>query len=132
MSMTDPIADLLTRVRNALMIKRQSVRAPYSKIKAGVLETLLREGFIKGYETVEDGPKKDLLIYLKYADNGMKVLSVLKRVSKPGCRTYSGSEDIKPVMNGIGISIVTTPKGVLSDKECRQQKVGGEVICEVW
>ena len=125
MSMQDPLADLFTRVRNALLIKRQTVRAPFSNIKAEVLEALKREGFIKNHEVLKDGNKRDLLIYLKYADNGTPVLNSLKRVSRPGCRVYASHQEIKPVMNGVGISIVTTPKGVLSDKECRKNNVGG-------
>lgn len=132
MSMQDPIADLLTRVRNALQIKRDHVRVPFSKIKIQIIETLKREGFIKNYEEVAEGNKKDIIVYLKFAPNGASVIGRLQRISKPGCRIYSKVNEIKPVLNGIGISVVTTPNGVLSDRECRAQKVGGEILCEVW
>lgn len=132
MSVSDPIADLLTRVRNAIMVHRASVMAPYSKLKNNVLDVLKREGYIKNFEVVEDGNKKNIIVYLKYADNGSPVISELHRISKPGCRIYSSVDDIKPVLNGIGVSIVTTAQGVLSDRECREKKVGGEVLCEVW
>jgi small subunit ribosomal protein S8 len=132
MSISDPIADLLTRVRNAIMVHRASVMAPYSKLKNNVLEVLKREGYIKNFEVVEEGNKKNIIVYLKYADNGSPVISELHRISKPGCRIYSNVDEIKPILNGIGVSIVTTPQGVLSDRECREKKVGGEVLCEVW
>lgn len=132
MSMSDPIADLLTRMRNCIMIKNQVVRIPFSKLKAQVLEVLKREGFIRNFEVVVENNKKDILVYLKFAVNGSSVINSLERISKPGCRIYNKADDVKPILNGLGISVVTTNKGVLSDRECRQQKVGGEVICEIW
>ncbi len=132
MSMTDPIADLLTRVRNALRVKKDTVRMPYSNLKKNLLEALQREGYIKGYEVTADGNKKDIVVFLKYSVSGLSVINELRRVSKSGCRIYEKLKDIKPVFNGIGISVVSTPKGVLSDRECREQIVGGEVLCEIW
>jgi small subunit ribosomal protein S8 len=130
--MTDPISDLLTRMRNALQIDRDIVRIPFSKLKVHLLDVLKKEGFIKNHEVVADGNKKDILVHLKYADNGSSVINTLKRISKPGCRDYRHADEIKPVLNGLGIYVITTNKGVLSDRECREQKVGGEVLCEVW
>lgn len=132
MSMSDPISDLLTRIRNAIQIDRDSVRIPFSKLKVNMLDVFKKEGYIRNYEVVSEGNKRDILVYIKYADNGASVINTLKRVSKPGCRSYRHSEEIKPVLNGLGIYVVTTNKGVLSDRECREQKVGGEVLCEVW
>ena len=132
MSFTDPIADLLTRMRNALMVRHTTVRAPWSHLKEGVLSALQREGYIRGYEVIEDGPRKDILIYLKYSEAGLSVMNSLKRVSKPGCRRYMRLRELKPILNGIGIGILSTSKGVLSDRECRQQKISGEVVCEIW
>lgn len=132
MSLQDPISDMLTRMRNIIRIEKESVRIPYSKLKAQVLDVLKREGFIKNYEVISEQNKKDILVYLKYADSGVSVLNSLKRVSKPSCRVYKQNNDIKPVLGGLGISILTTSKGVLSDRECRDKKVGGELICEIY
>lgn len=132
MSLSDPISDLLTRMRNCIMIKNNVVRAPFSRLKTQILEVLKREGFIKNFEVVVENNKKDILVYLKYAANGSSVISSLERVSKPGCRIYNKAEEVKPILNGLGISVVTTSKGVLSDRECRAQNVGGEIICEIW
>jgi small subunit ribosomal protein S8 len=134
MSLQDPIADLLTRMRNVIGQGKATVRVPYSGLKSRILETLKREGFIKDFETVDatESVSKELLVHLKYAESGASVINSLKRVSKPSCRIYSQVGDIKPVLNGIGINIISTPKGVLSDRECRKEHVGGEVICEVW
>jgi small subunit ribosomal protein S8 len=132
MSVSDPIADLLTRMRNNIMNHSQVVRVPFSKLKTQILEVFKREGFVRNFEVVSEDNKKDILVYLKYADNGASVISKLERVSKPGCRIYSKATEVKPVLNGLGMSVVTTAKGVLSDRECRAQNVGGEVICEIW
>jgi len=132
MSISDPIADLLTRIRNAIMVHRASVMAPYSKLKSNVLDVLKREGYIKNFEVVQEGSKKNIIVYLKYADNGAPVISELHRISKPGCRIYNKADQIKPILNGIGVSIITTAQGLLSDRECREKKIGGEVLCEVW
>jgi small subunit ribosomal protein S8 len=132
MSISDPIADLLTRVRNCIMNHSQVVRVPFSKLKIQILEVLKREGFVRNFEIVSEENKKDIVIYLKYADNGASVITKLERISKPGCRIYNKASDVKPVLNGLGMSVITTAKGVLSDRECRSQNVGGEVICEIW
>jgi small subunit ribosomal protein S8 len=132
MSMQDPISDMLTRIRNGIMRDKEVTRLPFSKYKMNVLEVLRSEGFIKSFEMIEEGNKKNILVYLKYAKNGNSVLNKLTRVSKPSCRQYLGAGSVKPLMNGIGISILSTSKGVLSDKQCREQNVGGEIICEIY
>jgi small subunit ribosomal protein S8 len=130
--MTDPIADMLTRIRNAVSVERPSVEMPISKAKIGVAEVLKREGFIWDWKAEEAQPVGSLHIDLKYGNAGEKVIRKIKRVSKPGCRVYSKSKDLRPVLNGMGISILSTSKGMMSDREARQQKVGGEVLCEIW
>ncbi len=132
MSVTDPIADMLTCIRNANRIHRDSVVVPASKVKTGIADVLKREGFIEDVRPVEDSTQGKLKIYLKYGEDGELVLHRIDRVSKPGRRIYAGVEDIKPVMRGIGLRIVSTPAGILSDRECREKRVGGEVLCEVW
>ena len=130
--MTDPIADMLTRIRNAVSVERPNVEMPISKVKSGVAEVLKREGFIWDWKAEEGEPVGQLQIDLKYGPSGEKVIRHVKRVSKPGCRVYSSARDLRQVLNGLGISILSTSKGVMSDREARQQKVGGEVLCEVW
>ncbi|RIK80067.1 MAG: 30S ribosomal protein S8 [Planctomycetota bacterium] len=132
--MTDPIADMLTRIRNAVRVERPVVEMPLSKVKRGVAEVLKREGYIWDYheEQIDGQPQKQLLIDLKYGPNGERVIRHIKRVSKPGRRVYSRSSDLKPVLNGLGISIVSTSRGVISDREARQKNLGGEVLCELW
>ena len=130
--MTDPIADMLTRIRNAVSVERPHVEMPVSKVKRGVAEVLKREGYIWDWAEVDDAPVNFIRIELKYGPSGEKVIQNIKRVSKPGCRVYSRSKDLRPVLNGLGISIVSTSSGVMSDREARQQKLGGEVLCEVW
>lgn len=132
--LTDPIADMLTRIRNAIMVERQSVDMSVSKIKRGVAEVLKREGFIWDWEEVQDDetPVGQLRLELKYGNTGEKVIRHIKRVSKPGRRVYSKSKDLRPVLNGLGIQIISTSQGVFSDREARQKGVGGEVIAEVW
>ena len=130
--MTDPIADMLTRIRNAVSVERPNVEMPASKVKRGVAEVLKREGYIWDFTTETGEPVDQLHIDLKYGPSGEKIIRHIKRVSKPGCRVYSRAKDLRPVLNGLGISILSTSKGVMSDREARQQKVGGEVICEVW
>lgn len=132
--MTDPIADMLTRIRNAVRVERPVVEMPLSKVKRGVAEVLKREGYIWDYheEQIDGQPQKQLLIDLKYGPNGERVIRHIKRVSKPGRRVYSRSQDLKPVLNGLGISIVSTSRGVISDREARQKNLGGEVLCELW
>lgn len=132
MTMTDPIADMLTRVRNANSVKHESLEVPASNIKKEIARILLEEGFIKGYDVIEDGKQGIIKIQLKYGRNGEKVISGIKRISKPGMRVYAGKEDVPKVLNGLGISIVSTSKGIITDKEARKENVGGEVICYVW
>ena len=130
--MTDPIADMLTRIRNAVRVERPLVDVPLSKVKCGLAEVLKREGFIWDWEKVEGQPSHQLRVTLKYGPNGERVIRHIKRVSKPGRRIYRQVGDLKPVLGGLGISVVSTSRGVLSDREARQSKIGGEVLCEVW
>ncbi len=132
--MTDPIADMLTRIRNAVRIERPIVQMPHSKVKRGVAEVLKREGYIWDWreQDAEDAPGKELCIDLKYGPNGERVIRHIKRVSKPGCRVYSRANALKPILNGLGISIISTSRGVVSDREARQKNLGGEVLCELW
>jgi small subunit ribosomal protein S8 len=132
MSMNDPLGDMLTRIRNAQMRGKSTVRSPSSKLRAWVLDVLKDEGYIRGYErvTTESG-HEELEISLKYAD-GQPVIRELKRISKPGRRVYSGVNEIPQVRNGLGISVVSTPKGVMSDASARAANVGGEVLCRVF
>ncbi len=130
--MTDPIADMLTRIRNAVRIELQFVDMPTSKVKRGVADVLKREGYIWDFEVQADQPSDHLRLNLKYGPNGERVIRHIRRISKPGRRVYSGASDLRPILNGLGISIVSTSRGVMSDREARQQNVGGEVLCEVW
>lgn len=132
--MTDPLADMLTTIRNAVRIERPHVEIPMSKVKRGVAEVLKREGYIWDWreEQEEGAPGKQLFIQLKYGPNGERVIRHIRRVSKPGRRVYSQASNLKPVLNGLGISIISTSRGVISDREARQRKLGGEVLCEVW
>ena len=131
--MTDPIADMLTRIRNANTAKHDTVDVPASKIKTEIARILLDEGYIKAYEIVEDGVVKTIKITLKYgADKNEKVITGLKRISKPGLRVYANTEDIPRVLGGLGTAIISTNKGVVTDKEARKLGVGGEVLCFVW
>ena len=132
MIVTDPIADMLTRVRNALTIKKSEVVIPASKTKKAIAEILFNEGFIEKYEIIDDGNYKSIKVTLKYGPNGEKVIQGLKRISKPGLRVYAESQDIPRVLNGLGIAIVSTNKGIMTDKEARSQNVGGEVLAFVW
>lgn len=131
--MTDPIADMLTRIRNANTAKHDTVDIPASKIKTEIARILLDEGYIKAYEIVEDGVVKTIKITLKYgADKNQKVISGLKRISKPGLRVYAGVENMPKVLGGLGIAIISTNKGIVTDKEARAMNVGGEVLAFVW
>ncbi|MHC4269466.1 MAG: 30S ribosomal protein S8 [Planctomycetota bacterium] len=132
MSMTDPIADMLTRIRNGIMVNREAVNIPSSRIKVGIADVLKKEGFIKDFRKIPDEKQGMLRVYLKYGPLNQKVISHIKRESKPGKRVYKGVEDIGKVLNGIGISIFSTSKGILSSRECREHKIGGELICTVW
>ena len=132
--MTDPIADMLTRIRNAVRVERPIVEMPLSKVKRGLAEVLKREGYIWDWrEEQHDGlPGKQLCIDLKYGPNGERVIQHIKRVSKPGRRVYAQAKTLRPVLNGLGISIISTSRGVVSDREARQKNLGGEVLCELW
>lgn len=132
MPVTDPVADMLTRIRNALVMKMEVVEMPASKMKASIAQILLREGFIKGCELVEDGVQGTLKIKLKYGPNGERVISGLKKISKPGLRVYARKDQVPKVLNGLGIAIISTSKGVITDAEARKNSVGGEVIAYVW
>lgn len=129
--MTDPIADMLTRIRNAITIRAEKVDIPASKLKLEIVKILKEEGFIKAYKILKDDKQGILRITLKYVD-GNNVVSGLKRISKPGRRVYVNSKKIPRVMGGIGMAVLTTPKGVASDSTCRREGVGGEILCYVW
>ena len=132
MVMTDPIADYLTRIRNANMARHDSVEIPASNIKKSISEILKNQGFIRDYEVIDDNKQGMIKVFLKFGPNGERVISGLKRISKPGLRNYVGAEDLPKVLNGLGIAIVSTSAGVRTDKEARQKGVGGEVIAYVW
>ena len=133
MAMSDPIADMLTRIRNANTAKHDTVDVPASKMKISIAEILLNEGYIKAFDIVDDGSFKTIHITLKYgADKNEKIITGLKRISKPGLRVYASKEDLPKVLGGLGIAIISTNKGVLTDKEARKQNVGGEVLAYIW
>lgn len=132
MVMTDPIADMLTRIRNANMVKHEKLELPASTIKKEIADILKREGFVQDYEFVEDSKQGVLRIFLKYGANEDRVITGIKRISKPGLRVYAKATEVPRVLNGLGIAIVSTSRGVLSDKEARAQAVGGEVLAYVW
>ena len=129
---TDPIADMLTRIRNALIAKHNDVLIPASTVKKAIAEILLQEGYIKGYDLREDGVAKYIHIDLKYGPNKQKVITGLRRISKPGLRVYARKDQIPKVLGGLGIAIVSTSKGVMTDKQAREAKVGGEVLAYIW
>ena len=132
MSMSDPLADMLTRIRNATKSRFPSVEMPLSKLKVSVAEALKKEGYINDYAILEDGVQGTLKLDLKYGANNECVINGIRRISKPGHRQYKPSDKIPKVMSGLGIAILTTSNGVITDKEARQLNVGGEVLCEVW
>jgi len=132
MSMTDPIADLLTRVRNALIARHDRVDVPASKIKVAIVRIMKDEGFIKNFKVSKDNKQGMIRIFLKYSDRNSPVINGLERVSKPGRRVYQKSAEIVPVLSGLGVAIVSTSAGVMTDKEARRQNVGGEMICQIW
>ncbi|MCX7793941.1 MAG: 30S ribosomal protein S8 [Thermodesulfovibrionales bacterium] len=129
--LSDPIADMLTRIRNAIMIKADKVDVPASRLKLEIAKIMKEGGFIRGYKIIKDKRQGVLRISLKYSD-GQSAINGLKRVSKPGRRVYVGVEEIPRVMGGVGMAILTTPKGVMSDRKCRELRVGGEIICYIW
>ena len=133
MSMSDPIADMLTRIRNANTAKHDTVDVPSSKMKKAIADILVAEGYVKGYEVIEDGIKSTLRISLKYGeDKNHKIITGLKRISKPGLRVYAGKEELPKVLGGLGIAIISTNQGVITDKKARELQVGGEVLAFVW
>ena len=132
MVMTDPIADMLTRIRNANAALHESVEIPVSRMKAAVLEILKEEGFVKSVETVESGKHTALKVTLKYGSNNEKVITGIKRISKPGLRVYAKKEELPRVLGGLGIAVISTSKGVMSDKQARKEGLGGEVLAYVW
>jgi len=132
MTMTDPIADMLTRIRNALMVSRQSVNIPGSKLKICIADVLKSEGYIRNHKIISDGRHRLIRIFLKYDEDGVPIIEGAKRVSKPSCRIYSGYKDVPKVLNGYGINIVSTSKGLMTDRQAREMRVGGEILCAVW
>ena len=132
MSMSDPLADMLTRIRNAGMVRHETVDVPMSNLKVGVAKVLREEGYINDYQIVEDNKQGTLRIALKYGPNDERVISGIRRVSKPGLRQYVKADDIPKVMSGLGISILSTSKGIIADREARRLRIGGEILCEAW
>jgi len=132
MTMTDPIADMLTRIRNALKAERETVDIPCSKVKTNIARVLKTEGYIKNYKVMPDGRQGIIKLILKYDEEGIPVIQGLKRVSKPSRRVYSGYDEIQEVLNGFGINVVSTSKGLMSDKRAREMRLGGEILCSVW
>lgn len=133
MSMTDPIADLLTRIRNAHIAKHDRLDAPSSNLRLEVCRILKQEGYIEDYEALEsEPPRQDVRIFLRYGASGEPAIRHIQRVSKPGRRVYIKADDIRPVLNGLGVGVISTSKGLLSDAQARESRVGGEVLCEIW
>ena len=132
MAMSDPLADMLTRIRNATMVKFESVEIPKSKIKVNVAKVLQEEGYIEGWKVTDEGPQGTLTINLKYGPDGESVITGLQRVSKPGLRQYARAGSIPTVLNGLGVSIISTSKGLVTDRAARKSNTGGEILCEVW
>ncbi|KRM47123.1 30S ribosomal protein S8 [Lentilactobacillus parabuchneri DSM 5707 = NBRC 107865] len=130
--MTDPIADFLTRIRNANMVYHETVEVPASKIKRDIAEILKREGFVRDVEYIEDDKQGIIRVFLKYGKDKQRVITGLKRISKPGLRSYVKADDVPKVLNGLGIAIISTSNGVITDKQARAQKIGGEVLAYVW
>ena len=132
MSMTDPIADLLTRIRNATREKHEKLEVPASRLKANVVRVLKEEGYIKNFRLMREEGRPVIKVYLKYTDQGDSVIQGIKRISRPGLRRYSGYEEMPRPLSGAGVAIVSTSKGVTTGHKARSQKVGGEILCEVW
>ncbi|HEX6465752.1 MAG TPA: 30S ribosomal protein S8 [Terriglobales bacterium] len=132
MNLTDPVADLLTRIRNAIHARHQKLDVPTSRLKVEIARILKEEGYIANYKTTEEDGKKVLRLYLKYGANNASPISCINRVSRPGCRVYVGHNEIQRVLGGLGINILTTPKGVMTGRQARRQGVGGEVLCEIY
>ncbi|HVH86412.1 MAG TPA: 30S ribosomal protein S8 [Terriglobales bacterium] len=132
MSFTDPVADLLTRIRNSINSRQQKLDVPASKLKMEIARILKEEGYLSNFKATEENGHKVLRLYLKYGSNNDAAITNLARVSRPGCRVYVGHNEIPRVLGGLGISILTTPKGVMTGRQARKSGVGGEVLCEVW
>jgi len=132
MQITDPIADMLTRIRNANSARHLSVDIPASNLKKSIAEILLEEGYIKNYQIIDDGKQGIIRVSLKYAENKQRVISGIKRISKPGLRVYAGKDELPRVLRGLGIAIVSTSKGVMTDKKARKENVGGEILAYIW
>lgn len=130
--MTDPIADMLTRIRNAYAAKHQKVDVPLSKLKVEIARILREEGFINNYKVIGEGVRRSIRVYLRYGPKGEQVMSKLDRVSKPGCRVYVGSAAIPSVLGGMGVNILSTSRGLMSDRKARREKIGGEILCRVY
>jgi len=132
MAVIDPIADMLTRIRNGLMLRKTFVLVPSSRIKTEIAQILLDEGFIQGYEVSDERPQPNIRVWLKYDNKRRPILTNLKRVSKPGRRVYTGKRELPWVLSGMGVAIISTPRGLMTDREARRQGVGGEILCYVW
>lgn len=132
MATSDPIADMLTRIRNAQLARHPKVDVPASKLKMDISRILKEEGFITNFKLAEDGAKRSIRIYLKYTAGNVPLISRIERVSRPGCRVYVGSKEVPRVLGGLGINILTTPKGVMTGATAKKENVGGEVLCQVW
>jgi small subunit ribosomal protein S8 len=132
MTPSDPIADMLTRVRNALRARHQKVDVPASKMKMELARILKEEGYILNYKMAEDGAQKAIRIYLKYTPSNEPAIAKIERVSRPGCRVYVGSKEIPRVLGGLGINILTTPRGLMTGRDARKENIGGELICQIW
>jgi len=132
MSMTDPVSDLLTRIRNATSVRHDRMDIPASKMKLEIAKILKQEGYIRTFKMIEEGPQGIIRIYLKYADDGEPVIHGLRRVSRPGLRIYRGAGDLPKVRNGLGVAVISTNRGVVTDEQARSLQVGGEVLCEIW
>lgn len=132
MTMTDPVSDLLTRIRNAHQAKHDRLDVPASKLKAELCRVLKDAGFVEDFRVIDAVPQGTLRVYLRYSDAGTPAIQHLQRISKPGRRVYRKADDLRPVRNGLGVGIVSTSQGVLTDAEARQRRVGGEVLCEIW
>jgi small subunit ribosomal protein S8 len=129
---SDPIADMLTRVRNAIRARHPKVDVPASRVKIEIARILKEEGYILNYKVAEEGPKKTIKIYLKYAPDNSPVISEIERISRPGCRVYVGQSEIPRVLGGLGINILTTPRGVMTGRDAHKEHVGGEILCRIW
>lgn len=132
MGMTDPIADMLARMRNALMVRHQEVVVPHSKMKEAMAALFVEEGYVKNFRVADDGNRKNIVLHLKYNDHGESVIRGMKRVSKPGQRVYVNTKNLKPVLGGLGNGVVSTSRGIKTVKQCINEKVGGEYICQIW